>query len=152
MNLQEIKTEIYKLPEPEIRELYSYLGKALQKAEKSPKLIDKEAKERFLKRYYSLFKTHYYWTGKDAGSLRQILNKIHAKYTEQFPEFTDADVVNGFDHFVAKVYEVSNDWIRQHFTLAIINQQFNALYTQIKNGKANISDDYKQKLFNDLHA
>ena len=152
MTLPELKEEIQRLNAEQQKELLSFLTKELECRTKPASLAYWEARKRFENSYRYLFGTKYYWTGKDSGAIKQLLNKIAFKIKEVQPDYNDADVVNGFEHFIRKVYEISNDWLRQHFTLAIINQQFNALYTQIKNGKGNVSNSYKQKLVDDLNA
>ena len=88
--------------------------------------------ESFIKDKYQ---ESYYWTGKDAGQLKQLLNAI--KFTRKnhiaadgspLPKPTeDSDMLAAFKAFVDYAYSHGGIWLKGKFTIAILNSQYNSL-------------------------
>ncbi len=99
---------------------------------KSLHTMCREYFESFIKNKYQ---ESYYWTGKDAGQLKQLLNAI--KFTRKnhvaangilSPKPTeDNDMLTAFKAFVDYAYSNGGIWLKGKFTIATLNSQYNSL-------------------------
>lgn len=99
---------------------------------KSLHTMCREYFESFIKDKYQ---ESYYWTGKDAGQLKQLLNAI--KFTRKnhiaadgspSPKPTeDSDMLAAFKAFVDYAYSHGGIWLKGKFTIAVLNSQYNSL-------------------------
>lgn len=121
----------------------------IHKAEK-PKSIFEECRSVFLEAYRKEVGVVYQYNyGKDGASLKQIIVKI-----EGMNHSDDADLIKAtFQSLISNL----PGWYRTHaFSLATINSKFNEIVAEIrkhdKKDNHGISDSYKAKILNDLHA
>lgn len=104
--------------------------KTKQKKESDPSF--NKCKEIFLKIYEERTAIKYYFIPKDAKALKELLNKIKflsANASENY------NLEDNFFAFIAKAYETSTPWLKENFSLPIINSKFNEIYNAIKNGR-----------------
>lgn len=149
--MEELKKGLSKLSKKELTEIIAF-ARELKKTAKATSTLNAEARKAFIKFYSDTFKIGYYWTGVDAHHLKLMLAKIEAKLKFAKIEINDENMLSSFKLFIEKVYKLNDAWINDHFTVAIINSQFNAIYLRFKhnlNG-TKISDDYKARVINDL--
>lgn len=90
--------------------------------------LQNELREVFENYYYSKTNLKYYFNGKDAGNLKQIIQKIRNVANR---ELTDAEVLTTFHHLLLKL---NNEWILKNLCVSVINSKFNEILNQIKNG------------------
>ena len=85
----------------------------------------------------------YYWTAKDAGQLKRLLNAIkfarknHQKNGLPDPLPADDDsVYSAYCTFVTNAHDNGGSWIQQNFTMSILSSKYNEIkQTLCKNGK-----------------
>lgn len=88
----------------------------------------------------------YVWSAKDGANLKQLINKL--KYVGS------VDIEADMQLFVSKAWELGDNWQKEHFSVAILNSQFNEIFSKIRsNGRANnVSTSYAEQLLRDLHS
>ncbi|MCQ2202416.1 MAG: hypothetical protein MJZ27_10050 [Bacteroidales bacterium] len=105
-------------------------------------------REVWLKVYKDLTGLNYYWTGKDGKSMQMLINKIRAIDRE-------VDMEASVEVYCRKAYQVGDEWVKEHYSLAILNSQFNELYRKMKNGRKaanNVSSSYAEQILRELHS
>lgn len=115
--------------------------------------LHKNLKNLFISCYKTKFKEEYYWTAKDATNLNSLINKIKFKVKEKFNEESEEKIVDSFKHILLSI---SDKWILDNFSIAIINSKFNDIILQIKanengNNQKSFAERFKEK-FGDLYA
>jgi len=100
------------------------------------------ARDAFCDRYRAINHSGYYWTAKDAGALKQLLNKIRSKMVERQMDDTDDAVVESLIIFLGSITE---KWYLSNFSVSILNGKFNEIYAGIRqhatgNQGAGVSD------------
>ncbi len=106
----------------------------------------------------------YYWEAKDASNMKQLLKKITFSRTQRdkpLPVDEDSLIVA----LEAFLNAINDKWILEHFTVPILNSQYNSIITKIKQNKnavlksprtpgprtsANDVDSQKRDLYSDL--
>lgn len=110
-------------------------------------------KEVFCDFYKEKFNTNYYFAAKDYMAMKQLMLKIKNKHLEQLRGYDNDIALNAFKHYLNAVYNLKNDWYNSNFSMPILNSKFNELYIAISGKKqGNISNDYKQRVLNDLQS
>lgn len=151
MEYHDVLTIVRSLGESEQRLLVSEIENGWKK-----KSCDEfmRCKQVFCELYSNCFGTRYYWQGKDSGSLTQLINKIKAKMKEvpNAPIATPEVVVNNFHVFIHRALQLPDEWLKNNFSVAVINSQFNSIYARLKNGNSagSMPSDYKQRLIDRL--
>lgn len=76
----------------------------------------------------------YYWEAKDASNMKALLKKIaYSRKTRDNPLPVDDDsLLSALESFLNVI---NNKWVMEHFTVPIINSQYNAIITEIKQKK-----------------
>lgn len=152
MEYHEVLTLVRNLRTSEQHLLVSEIEKGWQKKSGEEFM---RCKQVFCELYFSYFGTKYYWQGKDSGSLTQLINKIKAKM-EEAPNtrmIMHAEAVaNNFQVFIRRAMKLPDEWLKNNFTVAVINSQFNSIYARLKKGNHtdNLSDDYRRRLIDRL--
>ena len=85
----------------------------------------------------------YYWTAKDAGQLKRLLNAIkfarknHQRNGLSDPLPVDDDsVYSAYCTFITNAHDNGGSWIQQNFTMSILSSKYNEIkQTLCKNGK-----------------
>lgn len=99
--------------------------------EKTPsKNLQNELRIIFESHYLQQKGTAYYYDGKSAGALKQIVNKIRAVCSED--RKTDQDVITGFKYILNSL---NDEWVKDNLDIPIINSKFNTIISKIKNGQ-----------------
>ena len=148
--LQQIYDSMQHLSKEELAELIAY-ARALKKKARPLSGLHAECKTAFVELYKKWYSTRYYFTAKDAQSLKLLLKKIEAKLKEQNTVIDDKIMAQSFELFITKIYNLNDAWLRDHFTLAIINSQFNSIYLRFKHPvNGNVSSSYKERVLRDL--
>jgi hypothetical protein len=99
-------------------------------AEKS--LPNARARKIFEGYFKSLFNDEYYWQRKDAGAMKQLLQKIaYSRKSRNLP--TDDDSL--CDALTLLLESIKSDWILQNFSVTIINSKYNEIVSQAKGQK-----------------
>ena len=87
----------------------------------------------------------YYYAAKDAAALKQLLNKIKFLMPEEQKK-DDAKLEENFQIFINTIFhsKILGAWITDNLSLPIINDKFNEIYSQLKNGKSssNAADNF----------
>lgn len=87
----------------------------------------------------------YYYAAKDAAALKQLLNKIKFLMPEEQKK-DEAKLEENFQIFINTIFNSKNlgAWITDNLSLPIINDKFNEIYSQLKNGKSssNTADNF----------
>lgn len=79
----------------------------------------------------------YYYAAKDAAALKQLLNKIKFLMPEE-QKNDEAKLEENFQIFINTIFhsKILGAWITDNLSLPIINDKFNEIYSQLKNGTA----------------
>ena len=82
----------------------------------------------------------YYYAAKDAAALKQLLNKIKFLMPEEQKK-DEAKLEENFQIFINTIFhsKILGAWITDNLSLPIINDKFNEIYSQLKNGKSSSS-------------
>ena len=99
--------------------------------------VHKLIKADFLKYYSWAKKTEYYFEAKDGAAIKGLILKIRFKLKELNIEETDQNIQASFQEFLKGVWNSKEQWIKDKFTLTILNSQFNEQYSKIRSGQAN---------------
>lgn len=87
----------------------------------------------------------YYYAAKDAAALKQLLNKIKFLMPEEQKK-DEAKLEENFQIFINTIFhsKILGAWITDNLSLPIINDKFNEIYSQLKNGKSssNTADNF----------
>ena len=108
--------------------------------EKIPSLHSK-ARAVFESHYKTALSTDYYWTGVDAGSMKNLLNALKFQRKQKGLENSDDEVISALKVFLGSI---TDKWILEHYSLANINSKFNELIAQAResNVKVDTSKEY----------
>lgn len=114
---------------------------------KEPKSINSKARIIFEEYFGDVFGESYYWSAKDAGSMKQVLQKIKFNRSQKKPPLPndDNDVL---DALVMLLQSITDGWLYEHFSVTNINSQFNEIVSQAKkkvHGKADRGADNTAK-------
>lgn len=109
------------------------VGKKKKRTNEEPALGEK-ARRTFVEYYDSLSISDepYYWTGKDAGHMKMLLDKIRHSRKSRGLEIDDDSMIFALNAFLNSI---SDQWILQHFEPATINSKYNEIVANAK--KAN---------------
>jgi len=100
------------------------------KPEKTPALFS-NMKNVFLEYYQETKTLEYYFTGKCAGALKQLTNKLKKICSAE--KQSDEDILKAFKYMLDNITDA---WILDNLELTTINSKFNQIISQIKNGKS----------------
>jgi hypothetical protein len=82
--------------------------------------------------YKVRFKTAYVVNGgKDGTAIKALLKKIEAKTTESGIEPTHENILTGLTHYLKSI---TDKWVIDNYSIALINSKFNELFKTAKNG------------------
>lgn len=101
---------------------------------KSASAIHPSIKKIFSERYYELFNATYYWKAKDAGACEQLIKQVKSLLRTRSPDFTDENVIETARYIISNI---TDKWILEHFSMTVINSQFNEIIAQIKKSRPN---------------
>lgn len=87
-------------------------------------------KENFLQAYKSHSGAEYYWQAKDAASLNRFIKMLSAQVKSRNQEATASDIADASGYFFASITDA---WILEHFSMAVIASKFNEIIAQIRN-------------------
>ena len=104
--------------------------------------LQNQLKEIFENHYYETRGVKYYYTGKCAGNLKQIITKLKAICSAD--KQSDKDIANAFKYMIENI---NDNFINDKFSISIINSQFNEIISQIKNGKSTNNNGQSNKGF-----
>jgi len=84
-------------------------------------------KKIFIEFYYQKKELEYYWTGKDAGQLTELIKKLkyYCKETEKLPEI-----------FQFMLEKNNIKWVNENLSIAILNSKFNDIVANIKGSQS----------------
>ena len=86
-------------------------------------------KENFLQAYKSHSGVDYYWQAKDAASLKRFIKMLSAQVKSRNQEATASDIADASGYFFASITDA---WILEHFSMAVIASKFNEIIAQIR--------------------
>lgn len=93
------------------------------------KEINSKARLLFEEHFKETFSDSYYWTPKDAGAMRQLLQKITFSRTEKGMPTDDDSVISALGALLSSIRE---GWIFQNFSVTNINSKYNEIVAQAK--------------------
>lgn len=119
--------------------LQSYINpkttKPLNKETSKPSSLHQSAIAAFHENYLQRFDIKYVFSGaKDGAAVKSLLEKIKKKIGEAGREATDEATLAGFRYFLGSV---TDKWVLDNFSPALLNSKFNELFKSAKNGKEN---------------
>ena len=86
----------------------------------------------FEKHFNSTFGSEYYWTAKDAGAMKQLLQKITFSRNKKEMPVDDESILYALRIFLSSVKE---GWIFENFSVTNLNSKYNEIVSQARNGK-----------------
>lgn len=106
-------------------------NKRAPRKKKEPKSIHSKARIIFEEYFSEVFGESYYWSAKDAGSMKQILQKIEFNRSQKQPPLPndEKEVLNAL---VMLLQSITDGWLYEHFSVTNINSQFNEIVSQAK--------------------
>lgn len=106
-------------------------NKRAPRKKKEPKSIHSKARIIFEEYFSEVFGESYYWSAKDAGSMKQILRKIEFNRSQKQPPLPndEKEVLNAL---VMLLQSITDGWLYEHFSVTNINSQFNEIVSQAK--------------------
>lgn len=96
--------------------------------------INKKARSLFEDYFNDTFSSSYYWTAKDAGNMKQLLQKITFSREQKKMPIDDDSMMYALKSLLSSINE---GWIFENFSVANINSKYNEIVSQAKNGKTN---------------
>jgi len=87
-----------------------------------------EMKNTFLSFYKTKKNLDYYFTGKDAGNLKQLTNKLKATLKSVGKEANLTDTFAGF------LNAINDEWILENLSISLINSKYNEILSKIRKG------------------
>jgi len=87
-----------------------------------------EMKNTFLTYYKKKKDLDYYFTGKDAGCLKQLTNKLKSTLKSVGKEANLTDTFTGF------LNAINDEWIIENLSIPIINSKYNEILAKIRQG------------------
>jgi len=117
-----------------------------RKKKSEPKEINSKARSLFEKHFKDLFSNDYYWTAKDAGNMKKLLQKITFSREQKKMPVDDDSLLYALQSLLSSIHD---DWILKNFSVAIIDSKYNEIVTQAINGnnaKAGQSSDSAVKV------
>jgi len=87
-----------------------------------------EMKNTFLSFYKNKKNVDYYFTGKDAGALKQLINKLKATLKSVGKEANLTDTFAGF------LNAINDEWILENLSISLINSKYNEILAKIRKG------------------
>lgn len=110
-----------------------------------------DSKRFFLDLYRESKGTDYYWTAKDSANLIHLLSKVESKVRERWGE--QYDTVKVYEAFTVIIGSITDTWVIDNLSIAVINSKFNEIFTQIKNGKQQTTKGkYESSQFRDQES
>ena len=106
-----------------------------------------EFKQLFSEWYTATFDLPYHYTKSDNTAVTGLLNNVAEQMRKGGIPTDDNSVIANTMLFVKKVYDISDEWLKERFRIGLLNSMYSTLYYRIKtkqNGKqnSNISADY----------
>ena len=107
--------------------------KKARKPPKEPSAVTK-GRQVFEKVYLERFDEPYYWSAKDASNMKQLLDKIafSRKNRDNPLPVDDESVIIALDQFL---HVINKEWIINNFTVSVINSQYGAIVSELRNRK-----------------
>lgn len=107
------------------------------KGDKKEESIQKRAKGLFEQYYMYVCHIPYYWSAKDAGNMKQILNKLKFQREQKNLSTDDDSVIYALQYLLQSI---NDRWVKDNLSVSIINSKFNELINQAKNGTTKPND------------
>ncbi len=82
-------------------------------------------KKMFEQTFLEKYEQAYYFQPVDGAKIKSLIKKITHAYKSNGVIPSDTQLIDGFYHILQRAY--NNEWIRNNFTLSIIDSQFNNL-------------------------
>ena len=100
--------------------------------------LQHRCREFFEKIYEQKKGDKYYYAAKDAAALSQLLNKIKFLMPEN-EKNNEARLEENFQIFINTIFcsKILDAWIIDNISIPLINNKFNEIYSQLKNGNSN---------------
>ena len=104
---------------------------AEKKKPKKNQTLGGKARDVFVEYYdnLSISDEPYYWTAKDAGNMKQLLNKIKFSRESRGLDVDDDSMIFALNAFLNSI---SDQWILQHLETATINSKYNEIVAKAK--------------------
>lgn len=99
-----------------------------------PKTIVSKAREVFEKYFLDTYQDVYYWTAKDAGQMKALLNKIKFRRESRNLPVEESDLLDALSIFLNSITDI---WICQNFSVTNIASKYNEIVAQAKMNKEN---------------
>ena len=92
--------------------------------------LNTKARAVFESHFLDTFGNSYYWTAKDAGNMKQLLQKLKHSREQRNKSVDDDDIISALKAFLSCI---KDGWIYQNFSVANINSKFNEIVSSISN-------------------
>ena len=113
---------------------------ALPSSTRLDKTLAAAAREHFLTFYKQHFGNDYYWSPKDAGQMKNLINKLRFTLRNNGMTETNENILNALDALLAGI---NNQWVLDNFTVAIIASKYNEIVAQMNvNDSTNLKNAY----------
>lgn len=101
---------------------------------KSEKALNSSLKECFLAKYKKEMNTDFYFTAKESGKLKPIIQKIVFKMKEKSnrENFLFEEIYAAIKFFIESSWSVLSNYEKSKFSLTLIDSNFNDIFVKIK--------------------
>lgn len=105
--------------------------------------LNSKARLLFEKHFRDIYGNNYYWSGKDAGNMSGLLQKINFSRTQKNMPVDDNSMLYALQSLLSSIKE---GWIFENFSVTNINSKYNEIVSQaIKNNGNNRKPDNQPK-------
>lgn len=109
--------------------------KKVNKASKAQKntSLGSKARKLFEGYFKETFAESYYWTAKDAGAMKQLLNKLRFQREQKGMDVSEDSILYALNYLLSSIKE---GWIFENFSVTNINSKFNEIVSNaVKSSK-----------------
>lgn len=102
---------------------------------KSEKALNSFLKQSFLAKYKSEMNTDFYFTAKESGKLKPLIQKIvfKMKQESQRESFLFEEIQSTILFFIESSWKVLTNYEKSRFSLSLLDSLFNEIFIKIKN-------------------
>jgi hypothetical protein len=91
--------------------------------------VQVKARKLFEDHFIQTFGTAYYWTAKDAGNMKQLLNKLKFAREQKKLDCSDENVLSALKFFLNSI---NDGWIFENYSVSNLNSKYNEIVSNLK--------------------
>ena len=100
-------------------------------------------RKNFEQLYREIFASEFYFSKKEIGSLANLIKQIEFKMRTSGAEVTDDTIADTLTLFCKLAYQHGDKFVKNNFSVSIINSKFNEIYGNISTKRGNSLEQQK---------